>query len=63
MVNTDAKPKEKDHELTGTDLGDFFVDNLESSHLGVISHAHLAWADQEREGAKSPKVGHPNPKP
>lgn len=48
-------PKQLARPVTNDDLKEFFVEFLMNDRLGLIAHAHLCWADREREGAKSQK--------
>ncbi|KAL9114236.1 MAG: hypothetical protein Q9227_001658 [Pyrenula ochraceoflavens] len=42
-------------DVTMNDISTFFVNYIKNDFLGVIAHAHMAWADDPRIGLNHPK--------
>ncbi|GMN27028.1 hypothetical protein TIFTF001_044068 [Ficus carica] len=53
MDYTSAPTKELDHDVTMEEIKEYFVDYIVNNNLGIISNAHLVFADREVELARS----------
>ncbi|KAL1418122.1 hypothetical protein MTO96_026140 [Rhipicephalus appendiculatus] len=55
MNFSDRNPEPDKKEITIEDMIQFICNYIKNDSIGVLSSAHLAWADQEQEGIHSQK--------
>ncbi|KAH6930134.1 hypothetical protein HPB50_010396 [Hyalomma asiaticum] len=55
MNFSDRNPEPDKEEITIEDMIQFMCNYIKNDSIGILSNAHLAWADQEREGIHSQK--------
>ncbi|XP_077499924.1 uncharacterized protein LOC144110727 isoform X2 [Amblyomma americanum] len=53
MTFSDRNPDPENKEITIEDMIQFLCNYIKNDSIGILSNAHLAWADQEREGIYS----------
>ncbi|XP_064477373.1 uncharacterized protein LOC135391172 [Ornithodoros turicata] len=55
MNFSDRNVQQRNGEITIDDMIKFLCDYIKNDAIGVLSNAHLAWADQEPDGIYSPR--------
>nr|XP_050023600.1 uncharacterized protein LOC126517839 [Dermacentor andersoni]XP_054920510.1 uncharacterized protein LOC126517839 [Dermacentor andersoni] len=55
MNFSDRNPEPDNKDITIDDMIKFICNYIKNDSIGILSNAHLAWADQEQEGIHSPR--------